>query len=79
MMRRHMKWLGPAIILFIGVFLHGCDNKSGQGKADPPAELVAQSLITPSCGAGSLSLDQAVKVLQLTRSVSDRIRKEFVG
>ncbi|MFQ5485568.1 MAG: hypothetical protein ACE5DO_09610 [Desulfobacterales bacterium] len=32
-----------------------------------------RSLITPSCGAGSLSLDQAEKVLTLTRSVSDRL------
>ncbi len=37
-------------------------------------ELLAQSLITPSCGAGSLSIDQAVKVLQLTQGVSERIR-----
>ncbi len=38
-------------------------------------QLIAQSLITPSCGAGSLSVDQAVKVLQLTREVSEQIRQ----
>jgi len=35
--------------------------------------ILKQSLITPSCGAGSLSLDLAEKVLNLTRSVSDRM------
>jgi methionine synthase II (cobalamin-independent) len=43
------------------------------------AELLAQSLITPSCGAGSLSLDQTMKVLRLTQGVSERIRREFAG
>ena len=37
-------------------------------------QLIAQSLITPSCGAGSLSVEQAVKVLKLTREVSEQIR-----
>jgi methionine synthase II (cobalamin-independent) len=36
-----------------------------------------QSLITPSCGAGSLSPESAIKVLQLTREVSDQLRKTF--
>ena len=35
--------------------------------------ILRQSLITPSCGAGSLSLDLTEKVLNLTRSVSDRM------
>jgi len=35
--------------------------------------ILRQSLITPSCGAGSLSLDLTEKVLTLTRSVSDRL------
>ena len=39
-----------------------------------PAQLRAQSLISPSCGVGSLSLDQARKVLALTREVSAHIR-----
>jgi methionine synthase II (cobalamin-independent) len=38
-------------------------------------QLVAQSLITPSCGAGSLSVEQAIKVLKLTREVSQQIRQ----
>ncbi|MFO7963279.1 MAG: hypothetical protein R6U50_05100 [Desulfobacterales bacterium] len=33
--------------------------------------VLAQSLITPSCGAGSLNPAQAVKVLQLTQAVSE--------
>ena len=39
------------------------------------SKILAQSLITPSCGTGSLSLKHATKVLVLTRQVSDIIRK----
>lgn len=39
--------------------------------------LLRQSLITPSCGAGSLSPELAEKALALTREVSHRINKEF--
>lgn len=39
------------------------------------SRLLAQSLITPSCGVGSLSLDLAQKVLRLTRDVSQRLRR----
>jgi len=39
-------------------------------------QLIAQSLITPSCGAGSLSVEQAIKVLKLTREVSQQIRQK---
>lgn len=35
--------------------------------------ILSQSLITPSCGTGSLSLAHAQKVLFLTRSLSERI------
>lgn len=38
--------------------------------------VLSQSLITPSCGAGSLSLDLAEKVLTMTRDISEIIRKE---
>lgn len=38
----------------------------------------AQTLITPSCGTGSLSLDHAKKVLVLTRQVSDIIREKYL-
>ena len=39
--------------------------------------IIKQSFITPSCGTGSLSLDHAVKVLNLTREVSAQIRKNI--
>jgi hypothetical protein len=39
--------------------------------------ILSQSLITPSCGTGSLSLDLATKVLMLTQKVSDNIRKKL--
>jgi len=39
--------------------------------------LLKQSLITPSCGTGSLSMELAEKALALTREVSDKIRKEY--
>lgn len=38
-------------------------------------QLLSQSLITPSCGTGSLRPEQAAKVLQLTRDVSLAIRQ----
>ena len=39
--------------------------------------ILAQSLITPSCGTGSLSLDLAIKVLMLTKELSEIIIKSF--
>jgi len=39
--------------------------------------LTAQTLITPSCGTGSLRLDQATKVLELTKGVSEKIRSRM--
>jgi methionine synthase II (cobalamin-independent) len=38
-------------------------------------QLISQSLITPSCGAGSLSTEQSIKVLRLTQEISQRIRQ----
>lgn len=38
------------------------------------SRVVAQSLITPSCGTGSLSLDHATRVIRMNREVADRIR-----
>ncbi len=38
-------------------------------------QLIKQSLITPACGAGTLSIDLAKKVLRLTREISEEIRK----
>ena len=40
-------------------------------------DLFAQSLITPSCGTGSLGMAHAKKVLELTQGVSETIRREF--
>ncbi len=40
-----------------------------------PETVLAQSLITPACGTGSLSLTHAHRVLELTRGVSARIRE----
>jgi len=37
--------------------------------------LLKQSLITPTCGTGTLSIDLAKKVLNLTREISREIRK----
>jgi hypothetical protein len=39
------------------------------------AGILEQTLITPSCGTGSLGLEHAVKVLELTRDLSLRIRE----
>lgn len=39
--------------------------------------IYSQSLITPSCGTGTVSREQALKVLELTRGVSERIRASF--
>lgn len=36
--------------------------------------ILAQSLITPSCGTGSLTPDEAIKVLEMTREVSQTLR-----
>ncbi|MBU0990858.1 MAG: hypothetical protein KJ737_00070 [Proteobacteria bacterium] len=40
----------------------------------PSDTIIARSLITPSCGTGSLSLEEAKKVLRLTRDVSTALR-----
>lgn len=39
--------------------------------------ILAQTLITPSCGTGSLRMDLMTKVLTLTRQVSDTIRSKY--
>jgi hypothetical protein len=38
-------------------------------------KLINQSLITPSCGMGSLGLDSAEKVIRLTTAISRKVRK----
>jgi methionine synthase II (cobalamin-independent) len=40
-----------------------------------PHRLINQSLITPTCGTGTLSIDLAKKVLRITREISLEIRK----
>ena len=40
-------------------------------------KVLAQTLITPSCGTGSLSLPYAEKVLTMTREVSGNIRAKY--
>jgi len=40
------------------------------------SRILTQSMMTPSCGTGALSLDFSKKVLSLTRKVSEIIRKE---
>lgn len=41
------------------------------------ARIASQSLITPSCGTGSLSLDQAVRVMELTQGLAARLRERL--
>jgi 23S rRNA G2445 N2-methylase RlmL len=43
------------------------------------AAIVAQSMITPSCGTGAIPLEAAQKVLTLTRDVSAAIRQRHLG
>ena len=55
-------------------FFDQVDRVAALGLDTP--DVLSQSLITPSCGAGSLTLDFAEKVLTMTRDVSEIIRKE---
>jgi len=41
-----------------------------------PSVLRAQSLLTPSCGTGSISLEHARKVLRLTKEIAVALRKD---
>jgi methionine synthase II (cobalamin-independent) len=41
------------------------------------SKIMAQALITPSCGSGSLSLDLSQKVLRLTKDVSRQLRNQL--
>jgi len=40
-------------------------------------KVVTQSLITPSCGAGSLSYEDALRVLQILKEISQELRKLY--
>jgi hypothetical protein len=44
-----------------------------------PAAVFDKSLITPSCGTGSLGLEDAKRVLELTRDLSARLRETMQG
>lgn len=44
----------------------------------PQQTVFNQSFITPSCGTGTVAREQAVKVLELTRDVSAKIRERFI-
>ncbi len=41
------------------------------------AQVYAQTLITPSCGTGAVSMAQAKRVLHLTQAVAEKIRGSF--
>lgn len=41
--------------------------------------ILSQTLITPSCGTGTLNRERAVKVLSLTRRLSKKIRSEYLS
>jgi len=45
---------------------------------DKPA-LLGQTLITPSCGTGSLSPAEALRVLELTRDISGTLRRRYLS
>ncbi len=58
-----VKWLGQADELeSIGV---------------PMERIIGQTLITPSCGTGSISFEYADRVMELTRQVSENLRNKF--
>jgi len=40
-------------------------------------KVIEQTLITPSCGAGSLPVGQALKVIQMTQELSKKIQRNF--
>ena len=42
------------------------------------SQILAQSLITPSCGTGSLNIERAIKVLDLTKEISKRLRNKKI-
>jgi hypothetical protein len=48
-----------------------------EGKGFERPELLAQSLVTPACGTGTLSVAVAEHVFRVTRELSDRLREEY--
>ena len=55
---------------------------AGMKRLEAPASRArrscSQSLITPSCGMGSLTPDKAEAILKLLREVSDRMQKTLI-
>jgi len=49
-------------------------NRLAGATGIPRARIMEKSLITPSCGTGSLPLDVAEKVVRMTKELSDKIR-----
>lgn len=45
----------------------------------PLDQVRKQSLITPSCGTGSLLLEEALKVLDLTKEISQVLRQKYIN
>ncbi len=44
----------------------------------PPEQIVSQSLVTPSCGMGTLPENLAEQALRLTREVADQLREDYL-
>lgn len=42
-------------------------------------QIIKQSIITPACGTGSVSIELAEQSLSLTKSVSDQLRSSYLG
>jgi methionine synthase II (cobalamin-independent) len=55
---------------------HTCLERLSQRGIDPE-QVIVQSLITPSCGAGLLSPEDSVRVLQLLRDVSQGLQNHY--
>lgn len=60
------------------VSLWNTQMESIAGPSRGKADILRQTIITPSCGTGSLSPELAQKVLTLTRSVSLELRKQYL-
>ena len=61
----------PGLIRLLHDQMDELSIKTGIDKAT----IISQAFITPSCGTGSLDLDSAKKVLQMTKEISEAFRK----
>ena len=55
--------------------LHGQLDELSSKTGIDKQKILSQIFITPSCGTGSLDLDSAIKVLELTRDLSELFRR----